>query len=1164
MSSNSPEEARRLFDVLFALDRHDRDRRLRDIAAEHDVAREVESLLAAAGRSGDFLGLLGDGRSPSSPQADDVVLGRYQVQHRLGSGAMGDVHLAWDMQLERPVALKFLRTTHASTDAASVARLRAEARAAARIDHPHIATVYDTGATNDGRLFIAMAFYPGDTLRERMDRGPVPLADVLRIGAQVAGALAAAHAAGIVHRDVKPANVLFDAEGGARLTDFGIARLLTDPEATGPSPVQGTPAYMAPEQARGDSVDGRADLWALGVMLHEMLTGRRPQRDTPDSALPDVADDAERALRTLVAQLLVDDPARRASDAGVVRDALGAIVVALASDALPRRTDVGRGSLPTVLSTFVGREREMEETRAFLAGTRLLTLVGPGGTGKTRLALALATIARPAHGDGAWFVPLADIASAALVPSAIAEALGVRDLGTSRLADRVLATFGERQLLLVLDNFEHVLAAAPFVSSILASCPRVTVLATSRAPLGVQGEQVYPLSPLGTPTHDAVNLADNDSVRLFVARARAVRPNFALDDDSLAVVAEICRRLDGLPLALELAAARATLLSPRAILARLEQRFDLLRAEGGDRPARHGTMRAVMEWSFILLTDEERGLFCRLAVFAGGASLEAADVVGNRHTQGTDVRSVLDLVTSLASKSLIHVEEQPDGEPRLLMLETVRQFGLDRLASGSDAITARRAHRAWSVSLAERGAERMRGPEQAEWLDRFEREYANFRVAFDSGFADPADGLQDCARLAIALHRLWLIRGPLFEGIGLLARLRAAFDAADAPVLPRTRRAQLLTSAAHLAGSRSVFPEARELFANALPLYREAGDRAGTAATLNNLAWQVWNVGDLAAGEAMSLEAMELHRQLGDELGVALSRNNLAWIAVERGDFRIAEAHFDAVIASHRKRNDARSAAFAMSWLGVVVAKQGDYARAMSLQEQAMDEGATIADNGFRTLALVRLAGARHALGEPGQTTHLANVLVPTLREMGRLWPLAHGLAELGSMFLDADEPMRARPVLEEALAARSASGSEAGVTETRMLLAVALLRLGDRPSANALLREAIVAARRYGAPPLVAACIEAVAFLALDVGLVERAAELLAVVWAVRARLGMRASLRQAAALEARRRAMHDVLGADRWHDAEARGAASTLEDAVRGATSALDAMTAEATDVR
>ncbi len=1155
VSSDSPEEARILFDQLFALDRDDRDRHLRAIGPDPDVAREVRSLLAAAERSGDFLGLLGDQRADTQPLEDDIVLGRYRVQRRLGSGAMGDVHLAWDTQLERPVALKFLRASHASTDAANVARLRAEARAAARIDHPHIATVYDSGATDSGTLFIAMAFYPGDTLRQRLDCGPLPVDDALRIAAQMAGALAVAHAAGIVHRDVKPANVLFDAEGGARLTDFGIARLLTDPEATGPTPVQGTPAYMAPEQARGDTVDGRADLWALGVILHEMLTGQRPQRGTPDTALASLLDGVDPALRTLVAQLLVEEPSQRVSDAGQIRDALDDLITARTTDSLPRRSDFGRGSLPAVLSTLIGRERELGETRAFLANTRLLTLVGPGGTGKTRLALALAMESRMAYADGAWFVPLADIASAALVPSAIAEALGVRDLGSGQLVDRVLTTVGERQLLLVLDNCEHVLAAAPFVASVLATCPHVTVLATSRALLGVQGEQAYPLSPLGTPAHDAANPAANDSVRLFVARARAVRPNFALDDDSLAAVAEICRRLDGLPLALELAAARATLLSPRAILSRLEQRFDLLRADGGDRPARHGTMRAVMDWSFILLTDEERGLFCRLAVFAGGASMDAAEVVGGALSTGNGALPVLDLVTSLARKSLIHVEEQPDGEPRLLMLETMREFGLDRLAAGSDAIAARRAHRAWCVSLAERGAERMRGPEQVAWLDRFEREYANFRVAFDSAFADPADGLQDAARLAIALHRLWLIRGPLFEGIELLARLRAAFDAPGAPVLADVRRAQLLTSAAHLAGSRSVFPAARELFASALPLYREAGDRAGTAATLNNLAWQVWNVGDLAAGEAMSLEAMEIHRQLGDMLGIALSRNNLAWIAVERGDFRRAEDHFDAVIASHRRRNDARSVAFATSWLGVVVAKQGDYVRAVALQEQAIEVGASIADTGFRTLVLVRLAAARHALDVAGnEAEHLATVLVPMLREMGRLWPLAYGLTELGSMLLDTNEAARARPVLEEALDARRASGSDAGVTETRMLLGVAMLRSGDRPAAIALLSDAIGAARRYGAPPLLSACIEAIAYLALDVGLVERSAELLAAVQVSRERLGMRPSPRQQ---------LGKPLAPERAEEAWARGTAFSLDDAVRVAMATLLAMSAEARDV-
>ena len=1080
----------RLFDELVDLDAAARDARLRALGAESPVAREVASLLAAAARAGDFLGLQHrPAPSADSPAPTGLVADRYQVVRRLGRGAMGDVFLAWDEQLARLVALKFLRAPPAGADEGAIARFRAEARAAAQLDHLHVGTVYDAGETAAGERYIVMAYYAGETLRERLARGPLPTDDALRIAAQLADALAAAHAAGIVHRDVKPANVLFDAKGGARLMDFGVATLLADPDAASHGVAIGTPAYMSPEQARGEGVDARADLWALGATLHEMLTGRRPEAG---AAVPEVG-----VARALLAALLSEDRTRRPGTAREVRAALDALRAPGNARRRASSPTVGRGALPHAPTSLVGRARELAATARLLRETRLLTLTGPGGTGKTRLATELAARERARYPDDAWFVPLAEIADAALVPSSIAQALGVRDLGTTPLRERAIASLGTRRLLLVLDNFEHVLAATPFVADLLAACPGVTILVTSRASLGIQGEQAFPVPPLAVPRATA-DAAASEAVQLFVARARAVRQSFAPEADALAAVAEICRRLDGLPLALELAAARAMLLSPRAILERLEPRLELLAAGGPDRPARHATMRAVIDWSYVLLTAEERALFCRLALFAGGASLEAAEVMA-------PAPRVLDHLASLGGKSLLQAEEQPDGEPRFVMLETVRAFGLERLAAGPDDAAARAAHRTYFVGLAERAAERLRGPDQAVWLDRLEREYANVRVALDGALgqvtpADREERLRDAARLAVALHRLWLTRGPLFEGITYLQRILAAIDAPNAPALDVTLRARVVSSRSHLAGTRSLFGEARDLFARSLALYRQSGDRAAVAETLNNLAWQVWNLGDLEGGEALSAEALAIHEALGNALGVALSRNNLAWIAMERGDFDRAEQEFDTVIASHQRRGEWRAAAFAVSWLGVLAARRGNHARAIALHERALEVGGPVADLGYRTLVLVRLAVARHALGQPGQDALIELEYVPALREAGRLWPLGFALHELGAMRLDRGDEQGARTVLAEALEVRRASGGAGGIVETCTLLGEVHRRAGERVAAATLFVEALHTARGYGAPLLVAAAITAVAALARDAGAHERAADLLAAATGVRA----------------------------------------------------------------
>ncbi|MEP6835718.1 MAG: protein kinase, partial [Gemmatimonas sp.] len=585
MSTDLHGEARILFDELFELDADGRAARLRALGADSTLAYEVASLLNAASRSGDFLKLLPS--EAGGGLGETLIAGRYRIVRPLGSGAMGDVYLASDLQLERSVALKFLRPAAAVADPTTVARFRAEARAAARLDHPHAATVYDSGETDDGRLFIVMAYYAGETLRERIARAPLAPRDALKIAAQVASALAAAHAAGIVHRDVKPANVLFDAEGAARLADFGIAKLLVDADVVTRDAAVGTPAYMSPEQTRGDAVDAGIDLWALGVMLHEMLTGHRPRGGATAETRNKTLESFDTGVCALLDALLHDDRAKRPTSATAVRDALDALAAANAAAVRPRLPEVGRGALPNPLTRLIGRDRELVVAHALLTDSRLLTLTGPGGTGKTRLSIELASRVRGAYPDGVWFVPLAEIAKSALVPWSVAQVLGVSHSGSVPPIDRVIAALSTRRALLVLDNMEHVLEAAPFVAKLLAECPTLSVLATSRAPLAIQGEQTFSVLPLATPIAGATDIGASDAVQLFVNRARAVKPSLVLDDESLEAVAEICRRLDGLPLALELAAARATLLSPRAILARLATSTELLRADSVDRPARH-------------------------------------------------------------------------------------------------------------------------------------------------------------------------------------------------------------------------------------------------------------------------------------------------------------------------------------------------------------------------------------------------------------------------------------------------------------------------------------------------------------------------------------------------------------------------------------------------
>jgi non-specific serine/threonine protein kinase len=1160
-------EVQRLFDELIALPPAARESRFRELGVPAAVSVEVTSLLGAAERAGDFLGLLSE--SPSVDQAahqpGNVVAGRYRLERELGRGAMGIVYLAHDRQLDRPVALKFLQTSR-SSEPAAVQRFVTEARAAARLDHPNVATVHDIVLLDDGQLFIAMAYCSGETLRERIASGPLDPPDALRIGAQIASGLAAAHAAGVVHRDVKPANVLFDADGVVRLTDFGVAKLLTDHEATSPGITVGTVAYMSPEQTRGEPVDSHTDLWALGVVLYEMFAGRRPfVGDSVGALLRAVLDDDPAplpddarisfAMRRLIDSLLAKDPLQRPASAAAVGGILAQVIAGGDAALIATRPDIFPGALPHDVTRFIGREREIDVARNLLETTRLLTLTGPGGTGKTRLAMQLARSLGDDYPDGVWFVALADIADPDLVSTLTAQALGLRDLGGGKLNSRVAAALQDRCVLLVLDNFEHVLGARSFVSDLLAGCPDLTVMVTSRTPLAIQGEQELPVPPLTTPVTDDRDPMESEAVQLFVQRARAVRPDFALDKETIESVAEICRRLDGLPLALELAAARAKLLSPRAMLSRLEHRLDLLRGDATDRPSRHGTMRDVIDWSYVLLTDAERTLFDQLAVFAGGISVEAAEAVSASPTQRFDsALAVLDVLGSLCNKSLLRHEDQADGEPRFMMLETVREFGLDRLRDNGDEIQARRAHRAYYLSLAERAAAQLRGPTQAAWLDRLDTEYANCRIALDSALADAAagagSGLSDATRLALALHRFWFTRGPLLEGVEYLRRTIALADAAEressASALDARLYAKLLTGAAQLANTRSIFPEARDLLERSLDLQRKVNDLPGVATTLNNLGWTVWIIGDLSRGEELSTTAMAMHRASGDELGVTLSLNNLAWIAMERGQYQRAEELFAQVVESHRRRGDRRTMAFSMGWVGVLATRRGDYARAIALHEEAIEMLEPVAERAYRSLSFVRLAAARHAAGLPGD--HAAAIeltYLPPLWDEGRLWPIAYALTELGAMLRDEGATPRARARLLEALEVRQRTGALHGVAEARQLLGSVYTREGDLARAAESLTQALREATTFGAIPTVVDCIESVGVLLHACDRVERAAVLFGAADAARMALGAYRAARYRIEDQLLRARVEAELGEENLSRALIAGSAQSIDDA-------------------
>lgn len=732
---------------------------------------------------------------------------------------------------------------------------------------------------------------------------------------------------------------------------------------------------------------------------------------------------------------------------------------AVSVDALPAPV-TQFNNLPTQLTSLVGREQEIAAVCTLLQqpGARLVTLTGTGGIGKTRLGLEVSARLLDQFPGGVCFVPLASVSNPAYVLPTIVHLLGLVRRQSSHKHDqdreRLRAFLHDKPFLLVLDNFEQVVAAAPSLTDLLAACPLLKLLVTSRAVLHVRGEHEFIVPPLAVPRHTHLPavavLAQYEAVSLFLERARAIKPDFPMTKANLQAIATICVQLDGLPLAIELAAARIKLLPPPVLLQRLTRRLEVLTGGARDIPPRQQTLRNTLAWSYHLLEDKEQRLFRQLAVFVGGCTLEAIEAVHRSITN--EAGPIFDDLASLIDKSLLLPIEQEGEAPRLLMLETIREYGLELLAATQEMDIAHQAHAHYYLALAEQAAPEYGGARQAFWLDRLEREHENIRAALQWALEQVETKRDEpscvlALRLGVALRRFWLVHAHVQEGRDFLEHVLSA-----CVEVPPALHAQALLATANLVTVMNDYARVESLCQEALTLYRQLGDRPGIVFSLRLLGGALLARGNLAAGRPLMEESLALARALGDSDQMAWTLYQLGLMESNHGAYDKACALFEESLALHRQMHHQRGIAFAVTHLAhVLFVSQGAPARVEALLEEG--------------LALSSALGDKDGL--------------------------AFAQALRGQMALNQGDLTTARSLLEEGVQLSRDVGSQHGIAEALAQLARVDMALGEEAAAQACYEESLAIGRALNNVGLSALCLEGLARLEVGQGAFARAAHL-------------------------------------------------------------------------
>ncbi|MEO8345372.1 MAG: tetratricopeptide repeat protein [Betaproteobacteria bacterium] len=726
-----------------------------------------------------------------------------------------------------------------------------------------------------------------------------------------------------------------------------------------------------------------------------------------------------------------------------------------------RSLDSTPNNLPQQTTSFIGREKEVVHIRELMGNTRLLTLTGSGGCGKTRLAIQVAADLLESHSDGVWLVEFAALADPGLVPQAVATVLGLREDHGKTLTQSLTEHLKSRQVMLVLDNAEHVLTAcAQLADALLRDCPQLRLLVSSREALGIGGELSYRIPSLSIPDpkQDAApeRLAQFESVRLFIERARSQQPQFTLTPHNAQALASVCARLDGIPLAIELAAARVRSLSMKDLNERLDQRFRLL--TGGSRTAlpRQQTLRSAIDWSYDLLNASEKSLYGRLAVFVGGWTLEAAERVCA--SDGITEEDVFDLLSSLVDKNLVMAEER-ESSSRYRLLESMRQYARDRLLESGGGDQWRNRHLAHFVAFAEAAAPHLAGAEEQEWLDRLETEHDNLRSALVWS-ATPGGEAAGGLRMAGALYRFWYVRGHLGEGRRWFTELLA-----DVPLVRDAARAMALNGAGVLAWQQADSSEAHTLFQESLAIWRELGNRRGISDALGNLGMIAYNHGDYPTARTRLEECLAIKRELGEQRGIAGSMINLGAVASEQGDYAAARSLYEQSLAIFRNLGDRRGVATLLTNLGNMALSTGDNRAARQFFNDGLEIQRQLADRSSIAVSLNNLGRVARQENDLDAARLLVEESLTIRREIAVPRGIAESLSDLGNIAFDQGDIATARALQRESLAIRRDVSDRWGIAVSLEGLGVVALALAKPYHAARVWGAAEVLRKEIGTP---------------------------------------------------------------------------------------------------